>query len=140
MPRNLPPAAPIGTTVSRRSQAASSAVAVPVSTSSFQQPASQSRGYLLRDDGQWSWQDLRDYVVGQIEQRFGPFPRDAVKEASIFKGFVSRHGASAAPIARYAFEVCGGVWANGNIQVYRFCKGSDPFFAVPIAQRLSEAS
>lgn len=99
----------------------------------------EGRGFVGTDPTGWSWQDLRDYVVHEIEQRFGVFPRDPVREASIFKSFASRWGDRAGRIAVVAFEVHGGRWHGAPIAVTRFCKNSDPYFAEPIAQRLVEA-
>ena len=84
----------------------------------------------------WAWSDLRDYVVSQIETRFGAFPRDAKKEAGIFKSFLARHGDDAVAIARFAFEVEDGYWAGAPISVNRFCKASDPYFAEKIKPRM----
>lgn len=100
-------------------------------------PLSRARGYLTRPDSSWGWDDLRDYVVGQVEQRFGAFPRDLRKESSIFKSFLGRYPQAVA-IARYAFEVKDGYWSGAPISVNRFCKGSDPWFADIIAVRLAE--
>ena len=97
---------------------------------------STSRAYLGKS--QWAWDDLRDYVVAEIEARFGAFPRDSRKEAGIFKSFLSRWPDQAAEIARYAFEVCDGRWGGAPISVNRFCKGSDPYFAEKIVARLVE--
>lgn len=99
------------------------------------QPSAVSRVYLAKDE--WTWQDLRDYVVHEIEARFGLFPRDHNKETGIFKGFHSRWGVDSQAIARYAFEVLGGRWAGAPISVFRFTKGSDEYFAAEIHQRLS---
>jgi hypothetical protein len=99
------------------------------------QPSS-ARAYLAKGEANWSWQDLRDYVVAQIEQRFGVFPRDPRKESGIFKSFLSRYPEHAAAIARYAFEVSDGFWGGAPISVNRFCKGSDRYFADVIAERL----
>lgn len=96
----------------------------------------ESRTFLVQDE--WGWEALRDYVVHEIETRFGAFPRDSKKEYGIFSSFVSRWGASMAQaIARHAFEVCDGRWAGAPVSVTRFCKGSDPFFGAVIADRLS---
>lgn len=92
--------------------------------------------YLMKADTAWSWEDLRDYVMGQIEQFHGPQIRNAMKEASIFKGFMNRHGSKAVGIARFAFEQQRGMWQRAPIAVNRFCKGSDPYFADVIAERL----
>ena len=99
---------------------------------------SESRAYLSRPVEQWSWSDLRDYVVHQIESRFGTFPRDAKKEYGIFSRFHKAYGEKAGLIAKHAFEVSDGWWANAPISVNRFCKGSDPYFAEPILARLVE--
>lgn len=96
----------------------------------------QGRGYAGKDSTTWGWSDLRDYVVHQIEQRTGTFHRDAKKEYGIFNGFLSRWGSNAGIIAEAAFEVFDGRWGNEPITITRFCKGSDIYFAVPIAQRL----
>lgn len=113
-------------------------VAVDVQVAVTQMP-SESRAFLAKSDEVWGWSDLRDYVVHEIEARFGTFPRDAKKEFGIFSRFVKEHGAASAAIARYAFEQCNGFWANAPISVNRFCKASDPFFAEPIKTRLADA-
>lgn len=100
---------------------------------------SEARGFVGKDPANWSWSDLRDYVVHQIEQRFGLFPRDSKKEYGIFTRFLREHGAQAGPIAVHAFEVCDGYWANAPISINRFCKASDPYFAAPIKERLAES-
>ena len=98
---------------------------------------STSRAYLGKSE--WDWADLRDYVVAQIEERFGPFPRDSRKESGIFKSFLARWPEQAQAIARFAFEVEDGRWAGAPISVNRFCKGSDPYFAEKIVARLPES-
>jgi hypothetical protein len=101
-------------------------------------PASDQRGFLAKPEAMWNWSDLRDYVVGEIEAAHGPQVRDPKKEAGIFKGFISRWGIEkAVAISRAAFQVHGGMWRNAPISVNRFCKGSDPYFAQPIADNLS---
>src|SRR5690606_17511487 len=95
---------------------------------------SVERGYLIKSE--WEWSDLRDYVVYEIEERFGPFPRESAKEVGIFKAFMKRWGADAQAIAKYAFEVENGRWRGAPISIYRFCQNSDPYFAVPIMERI----
>lgn len=100
-------------------------------------PAQERRAtHLLKAPESWNWQDLQSYVASQIIAIHGPFPRDDRKEAGIFKGFVARHGEMAGPIAKYAFELADGMWMNAPIQVTRFCRGSDPWFADKIKARL----
>ena len=102
------------------------------------QPSMVSKAYLAKDE--WDWNDLRDYVVGQIEERFGAFPRDSRKESGIFKSFLGRYGADRAQaIARFAFEIGDGRWKGAPISVNRFCKGSDPYFGDVILARLADA-
>jgi len=101
-------------------------------------PLSSSRGFLARPDTQWTWEDLRDYVVGQVEQRFGAFPRNFHKELGIFKSFMARYPDQAVAIARYAFEVKDGYWSGAPVSVTRFCRGSDRWFAEVIVARLDE--
>ena len=96
--------------------------------------------FLGKPEGEWSWGDLRDYVVGEIQERFGPFFRESFKEAGIFKSFLSRHGEQAPAIARFVFEVNDGYWQGQPITVNRFCKKADPFFADQIKDRLVETS
>ena len=100
--------------------------------------ASVTRSWLLKEPAEWGWRELRDYVVHEIESRFGPFPRDAVREASIFKSFVSRYGTASAFIAQAAFEIYQGWWANAPISTNRFCKASDKFFGDVILGRLRD--
>lgn len=92
--------------------------------------------YLMRPDAEWSWEDLRDYVMTQIIAFHGPQLRNQVKEAAIFKGFMARYEDKAVGIARFAFEQQRGMWQRAPISVTRFCKGSDPYFADVIAKRL----
>lgn len=92
--------------------------------------------YLMKPDAEWTWEDLRDYVMGQIVAFHGPQLRNPVKEAGIFKGFAARYGDKAVAIARFAFEQQRGMWQRAPIAVTRFCRGSDPYFGDPIARRL----
>lgn len=100
---------------------------------------STSRGHLMRPDSEWTWSDLRDYVISEIEKCSGVFPRNQRKEQGIFNRFHSEFGPEeSAAIARHAFEVCNGWWANAPISVNRFCRGSDDFFARPILSKLTQ--
>lgn len=90
-----------------------------------------------KDPAAWSWEDLRSYVVRSIERIHGPFPRDAVKEGSIFRSFAGRWGTQAGPIACFVFEELAGMWRGAPVGVHRFCKGADNYFAAPLAERLS---
>lgn len=93
--------------------------------------------YLLKPAAQWTWQDLRDYVVTEAEKRFGPQVRDPKKETGIFKGFMQRHGAEdAVLVAMAAFEVYEGTWRSAPVTVNRFCRNSDPFFSEVILARV----
>lgn len=96
----------------------------------------QPAGWVGKPADQWTWEDLRDYVVRQIEERHGPQVRDFKKESGIFKGFLSRWTSQAPVIAQMAFDVYDGMWRGAPISVNRFCKASDPFFAQVIADRL----
>jgi hypothetical protein len=90
------------------------------------------RSYVSQNDEHWDWEALRDYVVEQIEKRHGMFPREGAKEKAIFARFIKDWGPRAAPIARYAFEVRGGIWKGAPIKVTRFTKACDPYFAAEI--------
>lgn len=90
-----------------------------------------------KDSATWTWENLRDYVVRQIEEKHGPFPRDAIREKATFSGFVNRWGAMSGLIAETAFDVFDGRWKGAPISVNRFCKGSDEFFAKEIVARLT---
>lgn len=93
--------------------------------------------YLMKVDAEWTWEDLRDYVMGQIVMYHGPQVRNTVKEAAIFRGFMARYGGPAAvAIARFAFEQQRGMWQRAPISVNRFAKGSDLYFSDTIAKRL----
>lgn len=89
-----------------------------------------------KDPATWTWEDLQAYVVKEIQQRFGAFPRDPFREKSIFSSFLTRWGAKAGPIAKYAFERYQGMWKGSPISVQRFCKNSDKYFASVIDQEL----
>lgn len=107
-----------------------------VAVSSYVSPAplvlSESKTHLLSTDG-WTWQQLRDYVVDAITSRTGAFPRNPMKEASIFKAFVNRWGDKSETIARQAVEVHQCWWRSAPLSVERFCVGSDPYFAEVLA-------
>ncbi|MGW9067879.1 hypothetical protein ACWGQT_00305 [Streptomyces yangpuensis] len=104
-------------------------------TTPLQAPAATTD--LLDHPRDWSWQQLRDYVLRAIAERHGPQPpADPAREASIFKAFHGRWGQQAGPIARFAFEQQDGYWRSSPVTTTRFCKGSDDYFAAPIAERL----
>lgn len=93
---------------------------------------------LLDTPDDWSWKQLRDYVLRSIAERHGPQPAgDEIKNASVFQAFHKRWGAQAGPIARFIFEQQDGYWRSAPVTTSRFTKGSDPYFAAPIAERLS---
>ena len=98
----------------------------------------ERRSYFDVPDEEWTWENLRDYVVHEIEQRFGMFPR-GYAEIGIFKRFVATWGAQSAAIARYVFEIENGWWLNRPVTITRFCIKSDKFFARPISQKLLDA-
>jgi hypothetical protein len=89
-----------------------------------------------KNPAEWNWEDLRNYVVRQIQTFHGEFPIDQMKLSGIFKGFLRRHGAMAGPIAVAAFDLHHGRWKGAPISVTRFCAGSDPYFAEPIKRSL----
>jgi hypothetical protein len=93
--------------------------------------------HVMTEQSRWSWQELRDYVVGRIIATHGPYPRNDKKEMGIFKSFADRWGPDAPDIAKFAFEQMGGYWKNAPISVNRFCKASDPYFATPIIDHLN---
>lgn len=109
---------------------------VVVETVTVTPKASIAAGYLTKPDSEWEWDDLRDYVIHEIETRHGVQPRDQRKESGIFKSFLSRYGDKAVPVTRAAFEVFDGVWRSAPITVNRFCKASDPFFGDVLLKRL----
>lgn len=98
-----------------------------------------SRSDMLVGTEQWTWAEFRDYVVAQITERFGAFPRDARTEHAIFKRFFGEYGTDAIAVAKFAFgPVCDGWWRGAPISVNRFCKASDPYFVQPILERLAD--
>lgn len=98
----------------------------------------RSRTDLMSPPEAWGPGELRDYVVSQIEEFHGAFPREARKEHSIFTRFHKEFGADAARIALYVFETCDGIWRSAPVSITRFCRGSDDYFARPILERLSQ--
>lgn len=98
-------------------------------------PVSGAR-YLLKEDAEWAWEELRDYVTGQIETFHGPQIRNAIKEKAIFSSFLTRWADKAPAIARFAFEVQRGMWNRAPVSVNHFTKGADQWFAQPISERL----
>ena len=125
----------IDTELDRARQAGTTTVVVTEQVTVTPRPA-EGRSWLLKPPAQWGWEEVRDYVVHEIEARFGAFPRNFKTEHSIFKSFATRWGAQAGPIAILAFDTLNGYWAGAPISVNRFCKNSDQFFAAEIAQRL----
>lgn len=91
---------------------------------------------ISKEASAWDWEDLRNYVVAQIETKFGKFPRNPLRESGIFKGFITRWGTQAGPIAMLAFDLHDGYWKGAPIQVTRFCARSDPYFAEQLAHML----
>lgn len=88
----------------------------------------------------WSWEQLRDYVMRSIVERHGPQPRRETHQVnSIFKSFAARWGNQAGPIARFAFEQQDGFWRDAPVDIRRFTKGNDAYFAGPISERLADA-
>jgi hypothetical protein len=82
------------------------------------------------------WEQLRDYVVEQIEAIHGPFPREPRRENTIFMGFYGRWEDLALPIAKHAFEEAKGFWLGAPVSVARFERSSDAVFATKIAAQL----
>jgi hypothetical protein len=85
---------------------------------------------------QVDWEQLRDYVLEQVEKAHGPQARDERKENTIFMAFAARWPEQAMEIARYAFEESEGFWKGSPVLVPRFHRTSDNYFAVPIANLL----
>lgn len=96
----------------------------------------ESATHLLTSPEDWNWDQLRDYVMGQIQAIHGPQVRNPVKEKAIFQGFLNRWGSKSSSIAKFAFDISQGVWQRAPISVNRFTKNSDPFFAQVIADQL----
>lgn len=113
-------------------------VTTEVDPPAYDGPIDAHAGFVGKPDEFWSWSDLRDYVVREIQSRFGPFPRNPKTEASIFKSFLGRHEGHAPAIARFAFESHDGYWCGAPISVNRFCKASDAYFAAVILASLAE--
>lgn len=86
----------------------------------------------------WAPEDLQAYVISQIEQRFGPFPKEPARIASTFRAFCGRFGKMAGPIAVVAFETYQGKWKGAPVSWQRFCKNSDPYFSQEILARLQQ--
>lgn len=116
-------------------------VSVPTVTVTTRRPegkANEKRTHLVSTSDTWTWQQLRDYVVEQIEARSGKFPRNLAAEAGIFKRFMGKYeDGMAARIARFAFDNCDGMWKGSPVGITRFCKNSDPYFGDPIQDRLN---
>jgi hypothetical protein len=103
-------------------------------------PVAMAATDLLNAPMDWSWEQLRDYVMRSVAERHGPQPRrEAHTVNSIFKSFAARWGNQAGPIARFAFEQQDGYWRQSPVTVTRFTIGNDDFFAGPISERLADA-
>jgi hypothetical protein len=97
-----------------------------------------SRGYLFRDSSEWTWEDLRDYVVDSITEVAGPVDFDPKKANAVFRSFHGRHE-NAVAIARYVFDILHGLWYSTPVGINNFYKGQDPYFAEPITKLLEAA-
>ncbi len=111
-------------------------VSLSIEDSAPLRPAVMSLSRRDMVSGEWGWEEVRDYVTRKIEERWGASPRDPLKEAGIFKGFVGRWGAQAKDIAVAACEVHGCIWRSAPLSITRFTKGNDPYFAAVIASNL----
>lgn len=94
-----------------------------------------SKGYLLKDDLDWDWKDLRDFVLDEMEQRGIEVEEEPTKVASIFKAFFKRWDLKGIAIARNIFEVRDGQWYNHPISVNNFCAGQDAYFSKPVFEQ-----
>lgn len=117
-------------------QAATQTNATPTVRETVRATPVAGAAYLMKADSDWTAEDLRDYVMAQVERFHGPQLRNTMKEASIFKSFMGRYGDKAVSIARFAFEVQRGMWHRAPITATRFCKASDQYFADVIVERL----
>jgi hypothetical protein len=98
---------------------------------------SAEASYLLKQADQWTWEDLRNYIVTEYQKRFGAMIRNPAKEAGILKAFIGRHGiADAVLTAKAAFEIYEGTWRSAPIGIERFTKNNDPYFAEVILARV----
>lgn len=101
-------------------------------------PAVSAATDLLDACDDWDWKQLRNYVMRKITERHGPQPPgDEIRISSIFQSFHKRWGGKAGAIARFAFEQQDGYWRSAPVTAIRFTKGADPYFAQPIADRLT---
>lgn len=120
--------------------AAPAAPPVTIRPAAVPGPVAMAATDLLDAPTDWSWEQLRDYVMRSIAERHGPQPRrEAHQVNSIFKGFAARWGNQAGPIARFAFEQQDGFWRDAPVDIRRFTKGNDAYFAGPISERLADA-
>lgn len=125
--------------VQQQPQAAPQISVAPVVVQKVSVEVTPARSDLLVNTEHWTWSELRDYVVGEIVNRFGPFPQNQRKEYGIFSRFFNDYGQDGIAVARYAFgPVCEGYWGSAPISVNRFCKNSDPYFVHPILERLRD--
>lgn len=102
------------------------------------QPRNERKAFLAVESDAWTWEELRDYVVTEIQSRGWQQPRNLKTEPSIFQRFKNKWGSQAGPIAQCAFTRYDGWWMGAPISINRFCKGSDPYFAEKIVQNLED--
>lgn len=102
------------------------------------QPRETRSTFTGKDPATWTAEDLRSYVVTQIEQLHGPWPRRAPQEVSIFTSYLNRYGADAGRIAVHVFHTLKGFWRGAPVNhPNRFAKGSDEYFGDVIRERLA---
>jgi hypothetical protein len=119
------------------------ATPVQVSSTITTAPGDSRTAYLLRKNAwEWSAEDIREYVMGEIIKRHPETVRDAPKEVAIFRSFVNRYSSpesgseDAWIIAHLAFEVHNGYWRNAPIGATRFCKNNDQYFSDPLLAQM----
>lgn len=91
-----------------------------------------SKGYLLKEDLDWDWQDLRDFILDEMESRGISVDEPAAKVSGIIKSFFKRWDLKGIAIARNIFEIREGQWYNHPITITNFCENQDPYFAKPV--------
>lgn len=99
-------------------------------------PVGVGQSWRLRPEAEWGERELRDYIAAQMAERGVASPMEPWRELTVVKSFLKRHGAKSVRIARYVFERLDGNWRGQPVTFSRFCKGSDPYFAEPIARAL----
>jgi len=91
-----------------------------------------SATWLLKDDSDWTAEDLRGYIYSKMAELYIDSDHDPMWDLSILRSFLGRFD-NAVAIARYVYENLGGLWRYTPVTPTSFVKDADSRFGIPIS-------